>query len=217
RSFFEHVESVDYVNRAKAAYLQAAASAYPDADTRSVESVVKALHRDIQVEAEKLAAIETAWVQLCHAREALRKELGDDPDAPMAERRRDEAVSHAEQHRYTELLEQWETYLANEPLLYSLLAWLPPVAKKRLRLARLFLRQVWPWSTLNEDWQRFKHIELSIHEIGARLARSLQERQDAVRRGEEKLQAVREQLARWRLALAPLGVADRADILSLAE
>lgn len=217
RSFFEHVESVDYVNRAKAAYLQAAASAYPDADTRSVESVVKALHRDIQVEAEKLAAIETAWVQLCHAREALRKELGDDPDATMAERRRDEAVSHAEQHRYTELLEQWETYLANEPLLYSLLAWLPPVAKKRLRLARLFLRQVWPWSTLNEDWQRFKHIELSIHEIGARLARSLQERQDAVRRGEEKLQAVREQLARWRLALAPLGVADRADILSLAE
>ena len=146
RSFFKKVESDAYVTEAQKAFLCAAAAAFPDItkEQLNVSTIVDALRMAIQAEEKKLIDIECAWSDLSIARTATGMELGQAPAESMTQRRQQLESTTAEKRTIDRLAEQWEHYLAQEPLLYAILCWLPPVAKKRIRLARLFLKSIWP-------------------------------------------------------------------------
>lgn len=204
RSFFEEVESEVYLDRAEQHYLDRAGRAFPDLHPRSVGAAVDALRRGMGAEAARLASIEEAWTRLVTARDALRAELGDDPAAEQARRERDAADLEDERRAGAALAADWERHRAREPLFYPLLAWLPPVAAKRLRLARLFLRERWPEGVGGEGLD-------SLDRIGAAIdarARAAEGRSDEARRERDRgAGALRaEQAARdaWRTVIAAL-------------
>ncbi|WP_082190330.1 AAA domain-containing protein [Frateuria defendens] len=218
-SFFGMVESEAYVAKAQQAYLDAAAAAFPDIAKEQLEIriVVDALRASIQAEAKKLAAIESVWSELIAARSAVRTELGEEPTISMAQRRQLLETAMAEKCTIDELSERWEHYLAKEPLLYTLFSWLPPVAKKRVRLARLFLKPVWPAQHAQGAWETIDQIESAIKAVASQADRALREQTHSVERGEAVLKAERDYLTRWQAALVPLGVSDRASSLSIAD
>lgn len=218
-SFFEMVESEAYFAKARKAYLAAAAAAFPiiAKEQLEVRTVVDALRASIQAEAKKLADIESSWSELTTARSAVRAELGEEPTTSMAQRRHLLETAMAEKRTIAELSERWEHYLAQEPLLYTLFSWLPPVAKKRLRLARLFLKPVWPAQHAQGAWETIDQIESAIKAVTGQADRVLREQTHSVERGEAVLKAERDCLTRWQAALAPLGVSDRTSSLSIAD
>ncbi|MFZ5655868.1 MAG: AAA domain-containing protein [Pseudomonadota bacterium] len=218
-SFFEVVESEAYVAKAQKAYLDAASAAFPDIPREQLEvrTVVDALRASIQAEAKKLAAIESAWSELITARSAVRAELGEEPATGMAQRRQLLDTAIAEKRTIDELSERWEHYLAKEPLLYALFSWLPPVAKKRVRLARLFLKPIWPARHAQDAWENLDQIESAVKAVASQAGRTVREQAHRVERGEAVLEAERDCLTRWQAALAPLGASDRASSLSIAD
>ena len=71
----------------------------------------------------------------------------------------------------------WNAYLAQRSIFYSLFAWLPPVARKRVRLARLFLKQAWPSDLPQENWRKVEEIETTLATLVARRNDALRQQQ----------------------------------------
>jgi hypothetical protein len=199
RGFFDRVESASYVAEAEKHYLQAAVGTFPDLQQPDVQAVVTRLHQCLQSEVHKLSAIEAARKGLTEARDAVCAELGDDPRAASAERVRRGEMLEADKRTCDTLAERWETYLAQESIFYSLFAWLPPVARKRLRLAKLFLKQVWPNDVPQENWEKVEQIETAIESLVARRSDALRRQQLLIQRAESVLAAEQKRLQAWDL------------------
>lgn len=203
RQFFESIESRDYVARAQERYLACAAKAYA-LPTPSVQGVVTALQQGLQREAGKLMAIESAWDALGQARLELHAELGDDPARAQAEREQRAAITDAETIALEQVAERYDGYLAQEPLYLSLLRWLPPVANKRLRLARQFLKQ-WPGAIAVQEAHSAAQIEDALRAGIGRHREMARTQRESVRRGESAMRMVQERLAQWAAAAQALG------------
>lgn len=217
--FFETVESEAYVANARKAYLDAAGAAFSNMarEQLQVQAVVDALRASIQAEAKKLIAIENAWSALLTARSALRAELGEEPANSLAQRRHLHETALAEKRAIDELSEQWEHYLAKESLVYTFFSWLPPVTKKRMRLASLFLKPIWPTQYAQGAWETIDQIESAVKAAASKAERNLREQIHSVERGEAVLEAERACLTHWQAALVPLNVSHQASSLSLAD
>ena len=219
RGFFEAVESDTYVTEAQKAYLGAAAAAFPDStkEQLNVRNTVEALQTKIRDEQKKLIDIECAWSDLSIARTAIGMELGQAPAESMTQRRQQLESTTAEKRTIDRLAEQWGHYLAQEPLLYAILCWLPLVAKKRIRLARLFLKPIWPSQHTQGTWETIDKIETSIKTITEQLDQTVRQQGCSVKDGEAVLKAERACAEKWQAALVPLGVAEQAGSLSLTD
>jgi hypothetical protein len=150
QTFFDHVEDADYLDRARSAFLRAAAIAFPDLEDLRVETVVEALHGELRAQADALAAIETAWEAFVSTRERSRTALGDDPEAVRERRRREAEAAEEASQRAQGVGAAWDRHQAEESLLQILFGWLPPVARKRLGGARAAhtVLNCEPWSVL---------------------------------------------------------------------
>lgn len=202
RSFFEKVESDEYFYQAQASYLQAAANAFPAIS--SVQEAVNALHQALQKEVLKLRDIENAWAHLSRARNAMKKALGDNYQEALIQIRQEYKATETEKEKIDTLLDEWENYRAKESLLYAFFSWLPPVAKKRLRLARLFLKTIWPTIYAEPQGQSLDAIEAEIKNLAAQLQQQLAAQTQLLARGEELKQALQQRLEEWQTVLQPL-------------
>lgn len=202
RSFFEKVESTEYFYPAQAAYLQAAANAFPAITT--VREAVNALHQALQKEVLKLRDIEHTWAHLSLARSAIKKALGENYQQALDKLQQQYKNKAAEKERIDTLLDEWENYRAKESLLYAFFSWLPPVAKKRLRLARLFLKTIWPSVYAEPQGQSLDAIEAEIKTLAAQLQQQLAIQAEQVARGKKLWQNLQQALQEWQIVLQPL-------------
>jgi len=205
QDFFNRVEDADYLDRAEAAFLDAAAAAFPDLEDMRVETVVKALHGRLRAQADALARIEAAWEALAAARERGRAILGDDPAIVQAQRRAAVEAAEAAGRQAQALRAAWDHHQATESLFLVLFGWLPPVAGKRLAGARIALRPLWPEPL--PDWRHVREIGPAMD----RIAEAARLRIAACRASLAEADALRESeracLDRWRAAVAELGIA----------
>lgn len=217
--FFNAVESVGYIAEAEQHYLRAAAAAFPEIPQASfnVKGVTAALQEAIRKEMATLAAIEQAWSGLNHARDALRAELGETPATTMTQRRTQRDAAQAEKQVIETLITQWERYGADESLVYGLFSWLPAVAKKRMRLVRVFLNSIWPVHYPTQTWESIEQVDGWLSGMQRQCDQRLQEHSCAVKRGEEVLHEEQCHITTWQAALAPLGLAEEASQVSLAD
>ncbi|MEF9419444.1 AAA domain-containing protein [Xanthomonas citri] len=217
--FFETVESEAYVANAQKAYLDAAGAAFPNISKEQlqVRTVVDALRASIQAEAKKLTDIENAWSALLTARSALRAELGEEPANSLAQRRHLHETALAGKRAIDDLSDQWEHYLAKESLLYSFFSWLPPVTNKRMRLARLFLKPIWPTQSAQDAWETIDQIESSIKAAASKADRTLREQTHNLERGQAVLEVEYDRRMHWQATLVPLDVSDSAGSLPMAD
>lgn len=217
RSFFNNVEEQGYYIRAKEEFLKAAQIAFPVLATPSVKNICTQLHRLIQGAEKKLTGIEMAWPQLMLATSALRKELGVSPAESLAIRER--AVSDKENDLGTckALMAKWEEYLGEESWLYTLLSWLPPVNKKRLLLAKSFLRGAWPVAFPDKTWTNIDQFTDEIQAIDGGITLDLVGLRDSLQRGLKVIKVHREALNRWANATDSLGMKNPPELRTLAE
>ena len=204
RSFFDTVESAEYFYRAQAAYLQAAANAFPAITT--IREVVKTLRAAMQKEVQKLQNMTDAWEYLSAARAAIKKELGAHYQQALAQRQQQYENTIKEKETIDALADAWENYRAKESIFYAFFSWLPPVAKKRLRLARLFLKSLWPATYELPQGQTLDAIEAEIQMLAASIQQQLAIQAERVARGEKLKQALRQALQQWQVALQPLNI-----------
>ena len=139
--FFQKLETSEYLDRARAAYLDAARNAFPHLKQADVAAVIAALHRRLQEESDILGRADEAYAKCRAAHHAVQRMLGADPDAALSKLRETKERCAAEKAAAEDLLHEWEGWLAAEPMLLSLFGFLPPIAKKRVLRARVFLRQ----------------------------------------------------------------------------
>ncbi len=139
--FFQKLETPEYLDRARAAYLQAARNAFPHLKHADVAAIVAALHLRLQEESNVLVRADEAYTKCRAAEDALQRIFGDNPDAALSRLRETKERCTAEKAAAENLLHKWESWLAAEPILLSLLGFLSPIAKKRVLRARVFLRE----------------------------------------------------------------------------
>lgn len=102
------------------------------------------------------------------------------------------------------MLDEWENYRAKESLLYAFFSWLPPVAKKRLRLARLFLKNIWSSIYAEPQGQSLDTIEAEIKSLATQLQQQLAIQAERVARGKKLWQNLQQALQEWQTVLQPL-------------
>ncbi|MBU1331562.1 MAG: AAA family ATPase [Gammaproteobacteria bacterium] len=217
QSFFTNVESANYLARAQTEWLSNARVAFSGIASLTVEAAVKQLHLALQARADELQKIEQSWYALVDARQALRSEWGDAPDASIKNTLEDVQKLKAESTQLKALETSFRQYLVNEPIWYVLFAWLGPVQQKRLLRARLHIEQnnsVVPQTsqTLLSETQLEQLGSLSnVSAIGETLAAWRKAVTDEIAtleakviKGEGLLRVTEQCLANWQVALQPL-------------
>lgn len=204
--FFNSVENASYVAQAKDHYLAAARLAFPGSSVDCVQTAVDTVQQCLLAEAAKLRGMESSWRQLVQARKLAADELGEDPEKCQADREArarqlDEACKRSQQ-----LADDWEAYLANESLLYTLFAWLPPVAKKRMQRAALFIKKAAVPQLQLQDWQSIAQIETALRTLTSASRAALQKQQARVEHGAQLLRGLQAGRTAWKDILAPLGL-----------
>ncbi|WP_423372521.1 AAA domain-containing protein [Burkholderia sp. LMG 32019] len=139
-AFFDAIETPEYVDQARTAYLSHAQTAFPGMTEPTVTAVVARLQDELKTLAGRLAAVEGNWHLLRDAEDEVANELGGDTSNEMKRRRKDAADTSARARRWKTIKDEWESYRARESLFYAFFSWLPPVAGKRIRLAREHLK-----------------------------------------------------------------------------
>lgn len=137
-------ETVAYVQRAKDAYLQAAAAAFPELANPDLASAVAALQKRLAAEAEKLAEIDRANSSHQAASSALRTTLGADPEAAEALRVQEAATRKAAVEKLRAARVALDQHLASESFLTAAFGFLSSVKGKRALRARLAIGDLVP-------------------------------------------------------------------------
>lgn len=206
RAFFESVENAAYVAAAEQAYLERARQAFPSPVPTTVAAVVELLRQEIQAAATLLARVETRRSASAAARAAAIEALGNDPAQALAAMRARHAAGEADLLAWRQLRERWEGYLAGESIWLTLFSWLPPVARKRQRLALRFWQSLHPQGAPAPAWRQPEDAEVLLAERIAGAAADGAHLAANIARCEGLVDADRRAARDWEAEAAALGV-----------
>ena len=213
RAFFETVENAAFVTGAEAHYLERARNAFPDLQTPTVDAVLARLQDAIRAAAGKLARLEDLWATRSRASTALHDAFGATPDDALRTLHEGCAAHEADLESARTVLDQWESYLAGESIWLALFSWLPPVARKRLRLAKQFWKSIAGNST---PWEHPEQAEAIAKERVAEHAARIAVLRQEIARGEALMSTLRRATQEWDTAAAPyVGNAIQKDLTAV--
>ncbi|WP_210202672.1 AAA domain-containing protein [Brucella pituitosa] len=214
-SFFQKLETAEYLSEARAAYLAAARNAFPNLTRATVGSVIESLHACLLEEAAKLSQIDDTHLKCRAAEEATRQLFGEDLQAAVAEIGEASQHSNIQKAEAVALLHKWESWLAAEPILLSLFSFLPPVEKKRVLRARLFLRQSGAPDSLLTD-RRIDMIDKGVKEHSYSCIAKAEKAAEAYDSARTSIAELRVRQEAWR-DLARIYVPNTTEDVSLLE
>lgn len=183
-AFFDEIETPEFLATAEAHYLLAAGEAFPQLGSPTVEASIAALHDALVHEVGRLREIEAAWRGRDLARSEAARLLGDDPAATLSSLRADRDEAEEQLDAVRGLAADWARHLAHEPLIHALLGWLPPIARRRRLLARLFLDERWPAQTPPPTWTNVTDIEPTLLQLQCEAERTRTQCSEAIDRAE---------------------------------
>ncbi|QEI06472.1 phospholipase [Pigmentiphaga aceris] len=215
QSFFAGIETPDYVASATEHFLAHGAKVFPSLGlpglsasmSVSVSDIVDALQQCLREEVDKLATIEKAWANLSDAKAQFAADSKQHKPQPEAGNWQREWVT---------LAQRYDVFRAQESLFYAIFSWIPSVAAKRLRLARVFLQSNWPAAVPQQDWRDLDQIERAIAAGVAESRRAAESEAARAAQGQAVRQRLELRQREWANALAPLGLDAEAQTLSLA-
>ncbi|MHA7774775.1 AAA domain-containing protein [Roseibium sp. M-1] len=176
-AFQAECESVAYVERAKAAWLEAAGKAFPDSDGKDATWFVAELRTRLTEEVSKLRDLDTALDRRRSCAAALLAELGEDPDAEQARRANTVHASRTEADRLAAAHAALTHYLASESWLTGMFGFLPSIKRKRVLRARL---------AIGENLDVFQDVT-RVEDIETRVMDALIDRKQALSIAEQSL------------------------------
>lgn len=140
-SFYREVESPEYHERAEKAFLEHARQAFDDDALHRVDTVRTRLHQRLIARQSQLRDLHQHWTTRATLQARLAEKLGDAPEETLACEQATAAALQAAHDAMEADLKQWQRFCADEPMWLSLLAVLPPVAKKRRIRRELFISE----------------------------------------------------------------------------
>ncbi|MDR3447445.1 AAA domain-containing protein [Dyella sp.] len=216
-AFFHRVETLTYLDRAEPAYLEAGRAAFPHLSGIDTATIVAQLRNSLKANADKLATIESSWHELSGAREKLRALLGDHPQQAIAALAAEVRSLQADAEEEEKRLLAWGTWRASQPLLYELLAWLPPVKKHRMRQAVLYLRQNRLDDHHEPVWTDLDQIESHLQDLRDRARGRVAAHRKTLVEAERLQQAMSRALQGWQNAIAVLAIDPALQDVTLAD
>lgn len=156
--FFERIESKSYLESAELYYKEKAHQLYDNQENLSISGIVDQLRQELIALSGQLSRIEPHWQAYLSALTEHTQLLGSSPNECMAAliqsiQASSETIATLKKAKVT-----WSEYLANEPIWYTLFSWLPPVQKKRERVAFNFIRK--NFESLHAD-----HLAIKIDNV----------------------------------------------------
>ena len=136
--FFTHIESHEYVDRARSVFLEKASEAFPDKECGSPEEVIDLLHERLTERHERLKEIESAWDTLNRIRQE-RDAISENLQQYIQEQNALLVNSSDELALLKEGKKQWQQYRANESLIYAFFSWIPGIQNKRRYQINIFM------------------------------------------------------------------------------
>ncbi|QXT39433.1 AAA domain-containing protein [Gymnodinialimonas ceratoperidinii] len=209
-AFQTECESVAYVERARAAWLDAAGKAFPGVKDADVAGFVALLRDRLSEEANKLRQVDEALGRRRTCAAALLSELGEDPGAEQTRRADTLRARQEEADRLAAARAALDHYFASESWLTGLFGFISSVKHKRALKARL---------TIGDRLDGLQDMTC-VEDIETRVA-------DALRHGKQSLASAKQLLARaedlrqqataselaWREAAEAFGGSDDLDAL----
>ena len=204
-AFQAECETVAYVDRARAVWLEAAGRAFPEIKGADVAGFVESLRRRITDEVKKLRNLDAALDRRKSCAAALLSELGEDPEAEQARRADIVTVNREKADRLTAAQVALTEYLASESWLVGMFGFLSLVKRKRGLRAR---------SAIGEDLDVVLGVTC-VEDIEARVKNALSDSKEALSIAEQSLscaESLREQAAAselaWHKAAESVGVSE---------
>ncbi len=201
--FVKVLESEAYVAKATAAYLSKAREALGDPAVQDVEEITRRLRNLIREKKHQLEQIDQTYGEKMRAQSALDAELGDDPEARLAERHKRLDASKTILQEIGILTRRWDVYLSDESSLLALFSFLPFVARKRMAAVRRMLRDA-GFSELAEQILHFNTVETEIRKKDADAKAENLSASTSVERAEAVLDAVKTAIENFQRATRPL-------------
>lgn len=139
--FFKAIENQDYLETAELYYVEKARKIYKDQQEISISEVVDNLRQELIFLSGNLAKIESTWTAYRSALADHALVFGENADECMAAIEKQIKTSTEIVNTIKQAQSAWSDYLAKEPIGYTLFSRLPPVRKKRERVAHLFIKE----------------------------------------------------------------------------
>lgn len=204
KEFFSALETPQYTEEARKAFLAKAAIAYPQCPADDINAVVRLLQADIRGHIEQLERLARSWNVYLQARAALIRELGDDPATSQAERVAVAADARTILKSLEGVHSAWDEYLEKEPAYLVWLSWIKSIGRKRLAGARRFLTAIWPEAIPKGTWETIEAIDSCVTKAIATARNELRLREEKQRVGALAILEHDRQLNAWRQAAACL-------------
>jgi hypothetical protein len=191
--FLHEMESFQFIEEARSFYLESARKAFPDLVAPSVHNVVNKLHALLIEEHKKLTDIEGAYTALDTIRARIAKNLGANPWDKIDQLEKthlDAKKRHAYLEKaYISLI----NHIGNEPFWYELLAFLPPVSKKRGIKASILIKQILKGIPASKVWE-------NVDELKALLATQIESLKTATENAGKRLRSAQKMMQDIKLA-----------------
>ncbi|MDA9004036.1 AAA domain-containing protein [bacterium] len=139
-SFYENLETQEYIKRAELLFLARAEQALPNLDNITLRSVVSALHQQLLAREQQLKEIEQAWQDYSIAKERMYEVLGADPDLTLSDLRSSIDVYQEKNDQLKQDSDEVLAYLAHESVWLTIFSWWPVVRNKRAMKRKLFIQ-----------------------------------------------------------------------------
>lgn len=140
-SFYREVESPSYLEHAKIAFLAHARQALDDDALSDVDAVRQRLHQRLKAHQAQLDDFHQRWAGRATLQAQLAEQLGEAPDQALECEQAAITALQGEFDTFEADLKRWQRFCADEPMWLSLLAVLPPVAKRRRMRRDLFISE----------------------------------------------------------------------------
>ncbi|WP_165937678.1 AAA domain-containing protein [Antarcticimicrobium sediminis] len=209
-AFQAECESVAYVERARVAWLDAAAKVFPGAKDDDVAGFVAKLRNRMIAEADKLRQIDTAFDRRRTCAAALLSELGEDPGAEQTRRAEVVRTSQVAADRLAAARAAMDHYLASESWLTSVFGFLSSVKRKRALRARLAIGDRLDGL---QDMTRIEDIETRVSDALRQGKKALTSAKQNLSRAEDRRQQATASELAWRKAAEAFGGSDDLDVL----
>lgn len=166
--FLHELESFQFIEEARTAYLDAARKAFPDLVAPSVHNVVNKLQALLKQEHKKLQDIANSYERVDSLKARIKKSLSDNPWDKI-DKLEIAAGEAKKKHQFLE-----NTYLSlinhigNEPFWFELFDFLPPVSKKRGIKASILVKRMLKGIPADKVWDNVNEIKnLLIQKISS--------------------------------------------------
>lgn len=155
--FFASIESDEFVSKAEAFFWEQYKKAFPGAPSGDISAAADHIHQQMMIDRGIIHNAKRIWGERKHLLAELERLAGIDPEGEI--NRMESSLQHLKQEleRWHSAIKEWEKYLTHESFLLVLFNFIPAVARHRIRVAEIFLKNL----TGRPKW----NIQESVHEV----------------------------------------------------